>query len=147
MTEEQRPERNIADELSKLGKQMADAIKGGWESEDRVRLQSEISEGLQKLGDEVGEAMRRASSSETAQHLRTQAEKVVEDVRESDVTAEIRKGLLAGLESLNRELGKLLAKLENRQDATPAEPQGAESAESPIPVGETDETAETADQA
>ena len=42
---------------------------------------------------------------------------VVEEVREADVIEDIRKGILAGLEVLNRELGKLVEKLDITPDA------------------------------
>ncbi len=122
MSEEPKVERNIADELGKLGKQVADAIKAAWESEDRKKLQSEIAEGFQKFGKEVSEAAEKASESETAKELREKAEKVVEEIRESDVVEDVRKGILIGLDALNRELGKLLEKLEPKPAAeAPAE--------------------------
>ena len=56
MSEEPKVEgRSITEELGKLGKQMADAIKAAWESEDRKKLQAEILDGLQKFGDEVAQ--------------------------------------------------------------------------------------------
>lgn len=134
MSEEPKSERNIADELGKLGKQVADAIKAAWESEDRKKLQTEIAEGLQKFGKEVNEAVEKAGESKTARELREKAEKVVEDIRESDVVEDVRKGILTGLDALNQELGKLLEKLEAKPatetpaapDATaaPTEPEG-----------------------
>lgn len=131
MSEEPKAVRSIADELNKLGTQVADAIKAAWESEDRKKLQTEIAEGVQKFGAQVTEALDKASESEAAKDLREKAEKVVEDLRESDVVEEVRKGILTGLDALNRELGKLLAKLE----ATPAAeaPPAAEPPASPEP--------------
>ena len=84
MSEEPKVEgRSITEELGKLGKQMADAIKAAWESEDRRKLQAEILDGLQKFGDEVTVALDKAGKSETAQDLRVKAEKVAVDVRAS----------------------------------------------------------------
>ncbi|MCX7707229.1 MAG: hypothetical protein N2204_04400 [Anaerolineae bacterium] len=132
MSEEPKVERSIADELSKLGKQLAEAVKAAWESEDRKKLQAEIAEGFQKLSQEVSEAVEKASESETAKELREKAEKMVEEIREADVVEEVRKGILAGLDVLNRELGKLLEKLETRPAAEPA-PEAP--AEPPAPAG------------
>ncbi len=115
MSEETHVEKNIADELNKLGKQVADAIKAAWESEDRKKLQSEITEGLQKFGDQVTDAAKKATASEPAKQIKVQAEEVVTKVKESDVTDEVRKGLLTGLEAINKELGKLLEKLEAKK--------------------------------
>ena len=51
MTEETpRPEKTIADELSRLGKQLSDAAKAAWESEDRKRLQAEIESVFVRMG-------------------------------------------------------------------------------------------------
>lgn len=125
MSEEQKTERTIVDELGKLGKQVADAIKAAWESEDRKKLQGEIAEGFQKFGQEVNQAVEKANESETAKELREKAEKVIEDIRESDVVEEARKGILTGLDALNRELGKLLEKLESKP-AAPAAPEAPE---------------------
>lgn len=134
MTEEPKVERNIADELGKLGKQVADAIKAAWENEDRKKLQTEIAEGFQKFGQEVNEAVEKASDSEAARDLRVKAEKVVEDIRESDVVEDVRKGILTGLDALNRELGKLLEKLETKPAAeTPAAPEAPEPPVEPEP--------------
>lgn len=136
MSEEPKVERNIADELNKLGKQVADAIKAAWESEDRKKLQTEISEGFQNFGSQVTEALDKASESETAKDLREKAEKVVEDIRESDVVEDVRKGILTGLDALNRELGKLLTKLETRpaEPEAPAEPEPPASPEPEAPA-------------
>lgn len=130
MSEEPKVERSIADELGKLGKQVADAIKAAWESEDRKKLQAEIAEGFQKFGKEVNEAAEKASESETAKELRGKAEKVVEEIRESDVVDDVRKGILTGLDSLNRELGKLLEKLEAKP--VPAASETPEAPPAPV---------------
>jgi hypothetical protein len=129
MSEEPKVERSIADELGKLGKQVADAIKGAWESEDRKKLQVEITEGMQKFGAQVTEALDKASDSETAKELREKVEKVAADIREKGVVDDIRQGILTGLDTLNKELGKLVEKLEPKPAAeasatpeAPAEP-------------------------
>ncbi len=113
MSEEPKVERRtITDELSKLGKQMADAIKAAWESDDRKKLQAEITEGLRKFGDEVAEALDKAGQSDTAKDLRVKAEQVSADMREKGVVEDVRKGIISGLDVLNKELGKLVEKLE-----------------------------------
>jgi len=127
MSEEPKVEgRTITDELSKLGKQMADAIKAAWESDDRKKLQAEITEGLQKFGDEVAEALDKAGQSDTAKELRVKAEKVTADMREKGVVEDVRKGIISGLDVLNKELGRLVEKLEPK-----AKPEGEVAAEAP----------------
>ncbi len=105
-------ERSIADELAKLGQQLASAAKTAWESEDRRRLQGEITTGVQRFGQEISAAVNKAAESDQARDFRTRATKVAEDVQKTDVVDELRKGILVGLEAINRELGKLLERLE-----------------------------------
>lgn len=136
MSEEQKVERTIVDELNKLGAQVADALKAVWESEDRKKLQTEIAEGFQKFGAQVTETVDKVSSHETAKELRGKAEKVVEDIRGSDVAEEVRKGILTGLDALNRELSKLLEKLEAKaaEEGAPVEPETPTSPEPDVPA-------------
>ncbi|PKO23190.1 MAG: hypothetical protein CVU38_05385 [Chloroflexi bacterium HGW-Chloroflexi-1] len=133
MSEEPRTERSIVDELSKLGKQVADAIKAAWESEDRKKLQTEITDGLQQFGNQVSEAVDKAGESKAATQIRERAEKVVTEVRESDVVDDVRKGLLTGLDAINKELGKLLEKLE-AQRALEAPAESVEPPATPEPA-------------
>ncbi len=117
MSEEPKVDRNIADELGKLGQQVANAAKAVWESEERRKLQAELTRGVEKFSQELTTTLDKAAESEEAKALRVKAEKVVEEVRDADVIDEIRKGILSGLEVLNRELGKLVEKLDITPDA------------------------------
>jgi len=113
-----------------MGKLVAQAVQSAWESEERKKLEAEIAEGMRKFSDELATAARKAGESDAAKQLRAQAEKVVAEVKESDITEEIRKGLLVGLEALNQELGKLVERLEPKK--TPAsEPTSSSTAEPP----------------
>ncbi len=132
MSEEPKTEKTIADELNKLGKQVAEAIKAAWESDDRKKLQAEITDGLEKFGAQVSEALDHAGKSETAQDLRVKAEKVVTDARDKGVVEDMRKGILVGLDTINKELGKLVEKLETKPAAeAPAAPEAAAEPEAP----------------
>lgn len=107
-------ERSIADELTRLGQQIAAAAKTAWESEERKKLQGEIVTGVQRAGQELTAAVNKVADSEQAQQVRTKAVKLTEDVQKTDVVEEVRKGILVGLEAINRELGKLLERLETK---------------------------------
>jgi hypothetical protein len=76
MAEETGEEKSISSELSRLGKQVADAINTAWQSEDRKKLQSEVTSGLDSFGAQVSDAMRKASESDAATQIRDQTEKV-----------------------------------------------------------------------
>jgi len=116
-------EKSVSGELSRLGKQVAEAIGAAWESEDRKRLQVEVTQGLESFGNEVSEALRKASESDAARQVREQTEGVITQIREGDVSEQVRKGLISGLAAINEGLGKLLERLEApSQPAAPAEP-------------------------
>jgi hypothetical protein len=114
MGAESKTERSIADELARLVEQLAAAARTAWESEERKRMQTDIMTGMQKFGQELTAAVNKASESEQARELRTRATKVAEDVQKTDVVEEVRKGILVGLEAVNRELGKVLERMETK---------------------------------
>ena len=95
--------RSIVDELSKLGQQMATAIKAAWESDDRKKLQAEILDGLQKFGDEVTEALDKAGESETAKDLPREGREGRGRRPRTGVVEDVRKGVISGLDVLNTE--------------------------------------------
>jgi hypothetical protein len=113
-------ERSIADELAKMGAQIAAAAKSAWESEERRKLQGEITTGVQRFGQEMTSAISKATDSDQAKEIKTRATKVAEDMQKADVVEEVRKGILVGLEAINRELGKLLERLETKPEAEQA---------------------------
>jgi flagellar motor protein MotB len=117
---ETKSERSISDELAKMGAQLATAAKSAWESEDRKKLQGEILTGVQRFGQEVTSAVNKAAESEQAKELKTRASKIAEEAQKTDVVEEVRKGILVGLEAINRELGKLLERLETKPEAVEA---------------------------
>jgi hypothetical protein len=112
MTQEPRPSTNLSDELTRLVNQVTEAARLAWESEERKRVQTEITKGLKKASIQVDEAVRRASESKTAKKVRMQAEQVAVKAKDADVVDDMRQGLLVGLQALNRELGKLLERLQ-----------------------------------
>lgn len=144
MSQEPRTQTSISDELSRMGKLVAQAVQAAWESEERKRLEAEIVEGLRKFSDEISSAAKKAGDSEPAQEIKAQAEKVAAEFKERDVAEDIRKGLITGLEAVNVELGKLVERLEPKPAApasaveAPAEAAGEPAVEADAaPASET----------
>src|SRR5512146_2427280 len=81
-------ERSIADELAKLGQQLASAARTAWESDERRRLQGEITTGVQRFGQEINTALNKAAESDQAKEFKTRATKVAEDVQRTDTAEE-----------------------------------------------------------
>ncbi len=133
MTQEPRPTSNLTEELTRLGNQVAEAVRLAWESDERKRMQAEIAEGMKNFSAQVDEAVRRASESETAKKVRAEAEQAAARARGSDMVDDMREGLLVGLQALNRELGKLLTRLESSSGGAGPVTTGPVPPEAPAP--------------
>lgn len=128
-SDEKTTERSIADELARLGQQLAAAARTAWESDERKRLQNEITNGVQRFGQEISAAASKAVESDQAKEIKTRATRVAEDVQKTDVIEEVRKGLLVGLEAINRELGKMLERMEPKAGEAEVAAPGADVAD------------------
>jgi hypothetical protein len=101
----------ITEELTRLGRQLVDAGRLAWESEDRRRMQTELSDGLRTLGDSIETTLRQARQNDTTKQIGEQAQKMAAKVQDSGVVDEVRDGLVTGLAGLNRELSRLIDRL------------------------------------
>jgi hypothetical protein len=137
MTQEPRPGANLTDELTRLVNQVSEAARLAWESDERKRLQTEIIDGVKNFSGQVDEAVRKASETETAKKIKGQAEQVAVKAKDSDVVDDMRQGLLVGLQALNRELGKLLERLQTSDAAVSSGPMPPAA---PAAPGETNTT-------
>lgn len=115
MSEEKRPESDLADQLRELGKQLGLALRAAWESEQRQQLEKEIGEGLKDLGKQIEQAVAAAKTSPQTQKVKEQVSRVAETARQSEALREMREGLAAGLRELNEELRKLVEKMQQKQ--------------------------------
>jgi len=76
MTQEPRPGSSIAEELNRLGRQLGEAARLAWESEDRRHLQAELEDGLRRFGVQAESTLEQARRSEAARQLSEQAQRV-----------------------------------------------------------------------
>lgn len=116
---EQPAAHSIVDELTALGKKLGAAIQAGLSSPQWQQVETEVREGFNNVVSEVNEAMTKARSTDAAKQVGEQATRVVETVRVSKVTSDVREGLIKGLKVLNRELDEAITKME----AKPEEPE------------------------
>ena len=112
MADEKQSQRSITEELNRLGTQLGEAMRLAWESEDRRRLQSEVVEGIRQFGEQVDRAAQQAREHPTTQQLRDQARRMTDRLQESNVVDDVRQGLVTGLEALNRELNRLVTRMQ-----------------------------------
>lgn len=123
MTESQQPTKQVINELNKMGKKFGEALRTVLSSPQRQEIEEEVREGFQTVVSEINEALAKARTTDVAKDVSQQAEKVVETVKSSKVTADLRQGLLKGLKTLNAELDELLERLQEgeKEVSSPAE--------------------------
>ena len=119
------PAGDLGEELKRLGRQLSEAAKAAWESEASRNLQKQISEGLTELAQQLDAVAKKIVASEEARKLREQAGRVVESAKQTDIGDEVRRGLVTGLQELNAQLEKLIARLrqEKEQAGEPPTPE------------------------
>jgi len=132
MTDEQeaaagaRPATNeLLQELQSLGRQLTDAFKALWESEESRQVRQEIKEGFVELSQELDQAIKSAQESEAAKEFSRQVKETVERAREGDVVEKVEAGLAEGLRKLNQELAKVTRSVETPSE-TPRDETDAE---------------------
>lgn len=138
--EEKEDAEAILEELDRLGDAFARAVQAAWKSEQRKELEEDLRRGLAALIDNVEEVMTRVNRSEQTQELKEQAGRVVERVRASKASAELKKGLTKGLQTAAEEMQKVADDMESRR----AEEKPSASAETAqdIPVENAEESGE-----
>ncbi|MBX3051001.1 MAG: hypothetical protein KF753_05990 [Caldilineaceae bacterium] len=126
---------DIGDELNRLAESFGRAVQAAWNSEQRHQLEGDLNRGLRSLVDNVESILKQFNESEQGQELKEHAGKVVEKVRTSTVTAELKEGLTKGLQTVATELQEFAQDLEKkRQENPPTDPAAQD-----IPVEKADD--------
>ena len=106
---------DVVEEFKKLGRQFAETIETAWNSDERVRVETEIREGVHSFVDEVDKVIREAKDSASAEKVKGEAAEAKARVESSDIGMKARDGMIQGLTWLSEEFGKLA------EQFTPAE--------------------------
>ncbi len=123
-------------EIARLAEAFTNAVRAAWGSEQRKQLEADLNRGLRTLVDNVEETLVKFNRSEQGQELREQAGRVVEKVRTSKVTDDVRDGLTKGLGAVAVELQEFADRMEKRRGEENA---GKEADAQDIPVQKDDE--------
>lgn len=134
----QRQQDDIGDELNRLAESFGRAVRAAWNSEQRHQVEADLNRGLRSLVDNVESILKQFNESEQGQELKEQAGRVVEKVRTSKVTAELKEGLTKGLHTVAAEMHEFAQDLEKRQQERST---GAASNAQDIPVEKPDNPA------
>lgn len=98
---------SVVDELSKLGKNFAESVRGARSREDIQRFESELREGFQSFVGEVENVVREVREGTTGQKIKEEVSGLRETVKSDDVGANVKGGVVKGLRWLSEEMGKL----------------------------------------
>jgi len=108
--ENRSPKEDIGDQLNELGKNLRDALRTAWESEERRKLQQEIEVGLANLRDSLSQAANDFSNSPTGQNLKEDVKDLHERWRTGEVGSKVRSEIAEALRTVNLELQKATQK-------------------------------------
>src|SRR4030042_4025092 len=104
--ENKSPNENIGEQLNELGKNLRDALRTAWESEERVKLQQEIEEGLANLRDSLNQAANDFTNSPTGQNLKEDVKDIHYRWQTGEVGSRVRSEIAEALRTVNQELQK-----------------------------------------
>ena len=122
-TEGQEAGSEMLEELHSLGRQLSEAVKSLWESDDSRKLRQDIGDGFVELGRQLDSAVKSAQESEAAKQFSEQVKDTVEKARASDIASQVEEGLVTGLREMNTQLSKLIRSLEPKEPKAD-EPEG-----------------------
>jgi len=95
---------DVSAELRELGKNLREALRSAWESEERRKFQQEIESGLAELGASLSAAAKDFSSSPTGQTLKSDVDDLRERIRTGEVESKVRSEILEALHKVNNDL-------------------------------------------
>ena len=108
--ENKSPNEDIGDQLNELGKNLREALRTAWESDERRKLQLDIEDGLANLRDSLNEAAKEFSNSQTGQNLKEDVKDLHERWQTGEVGSKVRSEVAEALRTVNRELQKASSK-------------------------------------
>jgi hypothetical protein len=97
---------DIGEQLNELGKNLRDALRTAWESDERRKLQQEIETGLKNLRDSLNEAANDFANSQTGQNLKADVQDLHQRWQTGEVGTKVRSEIAEALRTVNRELQK-----------------------------------------
>lgn len=103
---EHTPEDDLSGELERLGRNLKEAAKAAWESEESKKLQAELRAGMAALEAGLTQAAREAASGSVGQRVKAEVDELGQRVKSGDVEQRLRKDLLSALRAVNGELQK-----------------------------------------
>ncbi|MEZ4634199.1 MAG: hypothetical protein R2873_12680 [Caldilineaceae bacterium] len=130
-TADSKANEELGAEITRLAEAFTQAVRAAWNSDQRKQIETDLNRGLRSLVDTVEERLVDFNRSEQGQELREQAERVVEKVRTSKVTEDVRDGLTKGLGAIAAELQEFAERMEQHR-AEEDKPAGDDAQDIPV---------------
>jgi hypothetical protein len=111
VTEAKKNAGELGEEFKRFGQQLGDTVTAAWESDEGRNIRNQIGDALKEMAQQLESVTKKVASREETQKLRSQAEQLVDSVRQSEVAEELQEGLLTGLKELNQALDKAIGRL------------------------------------
>jgi hypothetical protein len=111
----------LASEFRNLGRQLGDTMRSLWNSEERVRFESELREGVKSFAGELDKALHEVSEGPVGQKARDEAAEWKAKAESGEVVDKARSSLAQGLSWLSTELAKLADQFTPTQKEPPTE--------------------------
>jgi hypothetical protein len=103
--------REVGRQFQQLGESLGAAFRAAWHDEQVRQQARSAKDGLEALADEIGHVVREMAASEDVRRAGSGAARSMQQAGEQTIQ-EIRPHLLEGLRQVNRELQKLIERLE-----------------------------------
>ncbi len=104
MTDQPKSSDDLAAEFRRLGENLKEALRAGWDSEERRRLEGEIESGLNSAASAIRGAAKEFSETPAGQRLREELRDIGQRARSGEMEAQVRQDILSALQAINREL-------------------------------------------
>jgi signal recognition particle GTPase len=104
--ENKSPNEDIGEQLNELGKNLSEALRTAWESDERRKLQQDIEVGLTNLRDSLSQAAKDFSNTQTGQNLKEDVKDLHERWQTGEVGSKVRSEIAEALRTVNKELQK-----------------------------------------
>jgi hypothetical protein len=108
MSEPEKTQQSLPDELRDLGKNLEALMRGLWESEERKQLQENLQSSFYEVRDTIERAAEDVTESETGRRIREDVIDIQRRIETGEVETKARQEALKVLKHINQELEKTI---------------------------------------
>ena len=133
MSEEQKPQSEIGQEIESLASNMRQVLQAIWEREERKQVQKEIQVGLAAFGAAMNELLKDFQEGATADRIREEVDDLGERIRSGETAQKAQSNMVDILRKINADLERAGEKVKSSPQATEPESE-VKTGDDPEPV-------------